>query len=280
MLSRFGSKKESDMSFVPEDYRARKAERRTNLVYMVLFSVTMFGIVGAFFVTNREWNDVKHYQEAINVQFAQAAQDIEQVKTLEEQKTRLLARAELTTALIEKVPRSVMMAELINRAPEEMTLLEFELKSKRTAQAPTVAPPKKDAKSLSSNTKERKDDKANAAPQPVVPRFETTIMLVGITPTHREVAEYVRSLQDCELLKDVSLRYSEFTIIEEMGMNKFRIDAELDSDIDARAIQPTMVDESEGEADMAEADGETATETADTLVEVGVEDPVSTEGIQ
>ena len=84
LLSSLRSKKETDMSFVPEDYLARKAERRTNVVYLALFSVAMFGIVAAFFVTNRQWSEVKQYQEAINVRFSQAAKDIEQVKTLEE----------------------------------------------------------------------------------------------------------------------------------------------------------------------------------------------------
>lgn len=239
LLSRFGSGKSTDMSFVPEDYLARKAERRTNVVYLILFSVAMFGIVGAFFVTNRQWSEVKQYQEAINVRFSQAAKDIEQVKTLEDQKARLLDRAELTTALIEKVPRSVLLAELINRMPAEMTLLEFELEAEAIKKSSRPASSSKKPKSVSSKTKSRKakglkldDDR------PIAPKFEIDVTLIGVTPTHAEVAEYVSALKDSPLLRDVSLRFSEFIIMEDQGMNKFRIDAEIHADVDARKIEP------------------------------------------
>ncbi|MCA9311388.1 MAG: PilN domain-containing protein, partial [Phycisphaerales bacterium] len=179
------------------------------------------------------------YQEAINVRFSQAAKDIEQVKTLEEQKSRLLDRAELTTALIEKIPRTVLLAELINRMPAEMTLLEFELEAKAIKVAKPAPAPSKKPKSVSSNTKARTTEKPKIeSDRPVAPRYEIEVTLVGVTPTHAEVAEYVASLKDSPILREVNLRFSEFIIMEDQGMNKFRIDAVIHPDVDARKIEP------------------------------------------
>ena len=41
-------------SFLPEDYLALKAERRTNLISLTLFGLVMNSVVGAFFVNNKQ----------------------------------------------------------------------------------------------------------------------------------------------------------------------------------------------------------------------------------
>jgi len=237
----------SDSSFLPEDYLAQKAERRTNLIAIILFSVVITGIVGAFLVTHRRWKDVRHYQEAINVRYSQAAKDIEQLKELEKQKTELLQKAELTTALIEKVPRSILLAELINRMPEQVTLLELELLSKRSvkplsAAARKAAESKKDSSSGSIASRSSKSTKAatekDAAEVPVAPTFETGIAMVGVAPNHSIVAQYVAQLQSCELLTGVELKFSDKTIIKEREMYKFRIETRIRPDADARNIEP------------------------------------------
>ena len=67
----------SNSSFLPEDYLERKVELRTNFIYLTLFAVVIVGVVGAFFVTNRQWAEVKDHQETINIRYAQAAKDID-----------------------------------------------------------------------------------------------------------------------------------------------------------------------------------------------------------
>lgn len=244
----------NDSTFLPEDYVERKAERRTNMISISLFIVVTMGVIGAFFVTNREWNDVKHYQQAINVRYTQAAKDIEQLKILEQQKTDLLAKAELTTALIEKVPRSILLAELINRMPKNrIVLLEFEIQSKRldrpsVKRASTSRKPKK-GKSLVDKVKDEED-----TVQVRAPRFETEVTIIGVAPRHRDVAHYVASLQDCPLLSGVELVFSEATTIKERAMNKFKITASLRADKDARSIDPLQAPRLDTIADMEAPD--------------------------
>lgn len=252
-----------DSSFLPEDYIERRAEGRTNLISIGLFVVVTLGVIGAFFVTSRQWNDVKQYQQAVNVRYTQAAKDIDQLKTLEQQKNELLEKAEVTTALIEKVPKSILLAELVNRMPEKMTLLSIEVNSTRldkpVRQYGAPPAPSKDGKgsgkTLSAKAAEEK--KKNEKPVMTAPKFDHKIVLIGVSGTHNEVARYVSNLQECALLTQIDLIFSESTKIEQHTMNKFRIEALLRTDADARKITPIQaprlqsVEEVGGTADPA-----------------------------
>lgn len=242
-----------DRSFLPEDYIERRTESRTNLLALSLFAIVSLGVVGAFLVTSRQWHDVKRHQEAINVRYAQAAKDIDQLKQLEERKESLLQKAELTTALIERVPRSILLAELINRMPGDVTILELEVKSTRIAEAPTQAaepkakraskgskPAKGDAKASRTGEGGKADEKSDKSAKPVIapPRFTTNLILVGVTTTHNSVAQYVAELQRSPLLTEVEIRYSEKAIIQEQELNKFRVEARLKTEADVRRMTP------------------------------------------
>lgn len=236
----------ADTSFLPHDYLVRKADRRTDILSLSLFAIVLFGVVGAFFVTNRQWSNVKAQQESINIRYIQAAKQIKQFKALQEQKTQMLAKAELTTALIEKAPRSLLLADLINRMPNKLSLLEFDLTSKRIDTKPgrrTNKPRKPKslagrgsrANGRSSNTKEEK------AVHPKPPQYTTTLVLIGVAPGHEEVSSYLTALEDSPLLKDVDLKFSEVTMFDNRDLNKFRIEAKLRADVDARRVEPLAV---------------------------------------
>ncbi len=229
-------------SFLPEDYVVRKAENRTNLVCLTLFSIVIFGVVAAFFVTNRQWSTVKDQQESINVRYTKAAQQIEQLKTLESQKDQMLSKAELTTALIEKAPRSLLMADLINRMPERLALLEFDLTSKRldSGASRRNAPPTKPKSLAGRNRNSRKTAEAEEAEvaRPTPPRYQTNLVLIGVAPSHEDVSSYLAQLQQSELLVNVDLKFSEFTILDNRQLIKFRIEATLNNSADARRIEP------------------------------------------
>lgn len=234
--------KKSGATFLPDDYVKRKADMRSGVVSVGLFGIVLFGVVAAFFVTNRQWQDVRHYQEAINVRYAQAAQDIETLRTLEKDREALTEKAELTMALIERVPRSLLLAELINRMPGQMTMLELEVQSDRQRVTTVSVEPKKAkrGKSLAKRGRGKNAEAEEEKPKPQAPRFKTEISITGVAPSHREVAAYVSSLQDCDLLKDVELKISELTRIRDREMNKFLIEARVSPSADARKIDPLV----------------------------------------
>lgn len=241
--------KSGDSNFLPEDYVNRRAERRTNIISVTLFICVMFGVTAAFFVSNKEVRDVKQYQAAINTRYAQAAQQLELLKALEATDAHLSQKAEVTTALYEKVPRSILMAELVNRMPSSATMLELELTSKRLDRPVTSAKRKKQedekkAKSLSgkasrkSGRKGKDEGDEDEGPVVTAPRFDTSVEITGVAPTHQDVAAYVSTLQECPLLVNVELRTTESAKVEDRQLMKFIITADLRTDADARRITP------------------------------------------
>ncbi|MCB9838801.1 MAG: PilN domain-containing protein [Phycisphaeraceae bacterium] len=230
----------SSASFIPDDVIAKRLERRTSAICLTLFFIVMIGVAGAFFVTNQRWTQVKAHQDAINTRYVQAAKDIEILKVLESQRAEMVEKASLTTALIEHVPRSILLAEFINRMPEETTLLEFTLESKRIKEQAPVAKEAKGKKprSLTRSPSAEEAKELAEASKPRPPKFETSLVIIGAASTHQDVSEYLKALQECELLGDVELKYSESTIIDDQDLVKFRLEADLLADADARRIEP------------------------------------------
>lgn len=219
-------------SLLPEDYLERRHQRRANMLCLSLFVVVLAGVVGAFIVTHGEWSGLKTRQESIDARYRQAARDIEQLKVLEAQKSQILDKAEIATALIEKAPRSIVVAELVNRLPVGAAMMEIELESRRIQPAPPAPPAGRGAKSLAGKASE---DEAKAKPAP--PRFDTTLNITGVAMSHNDVARYVSALQDCELLRGVELKFSEIALSDNQEVNKFKVEASLRNDVDARRVR-------------------------------------------
>lgn len=222
----------SGKSLLPEDYLERRHQRRANMLCLSLFMVVLSGVVGAFVVTHSEWSRLKERQESIDARYRQAAMDIEQLKVLEAQKSQILDKAEIATALIEKAPRSIVVAELVNRLPAGAAMMEIELESQRVQTTPAAPPAGPGAKSLAGKASEEQ-----ARDKPAPPRFDTTLKITGVAMSHNDVARYVSALQDCQLLTGVELKFSEITLADNQEVNKFRVEASLRQDVDARRVR-------------------------------------------
>src|SRR5690606_38464020 len=122
-----------------------------------------------------------------------------------------------------RVPRSIVLAELINNMPETLSLLDFELESKVTQSrpAPRTALDKAKAKA-----------KQDAEPQIEVKETEVSLRLVGVAPTDVQVAQFMTALGKAELFSDVSLAFSEAVTIDKEPLRKFRIDMQLNQNVD------------------------------------------------
>lgn len=233
--------------FLPEDYVQRKAEGRANIIGLTLFCAVMGTVVAAFFVTNRNWKSVHDEREAIAVQYTAAEPEIELLIKLEEQKEQMLQKAEIVTALIEPVPRSILMAELVTRMPEEMTLLTVELKGRRVAEAAPVQGQAAQQQRTSvrgrqagslGGTKTGASAEATEKASILPPRYEYTLTLTGVTSTNEEVADYLEALKMSPLLRRVEMHYTERQKMKDLELRKFQISAEIDPRADARGIEP------------------------------------------
>jgi len=230
-------------SFLPEDYLDQKAEHRTNMISLSLFGIVMVSVFAAFLVTNRQWSHVRQARASINSQYEDAAGQIKRLNELERQKDQMLTKARLAAALVERVPRSILLAELINRMPPRMGLLKIELKSDKlkpavrraTGTTGSLKRPVR-ARSRRQIAKDRGEDK----PQVAVPRYRVKIKLVGVAPTDIEVSRYIASLNAHPLLKEVTLQYSEERKIGNSYMRQFEINMELNDKLDIRDVAPMI----------------------------------------
>ena len=227
-------------SFLPESYVANKAQARTNALGLFLFVVVLVGVVGAFMVTNQRWESVRHEQAAINSLYEEEAAKIDQLKALEAQRQELVAKAEVTTALVDRVPRSVLLAEIVTRMPEPITILEFELESTRVK--PTA--PAKDSgkgapavKTISSKSGSKKPAAKPEPPKPQPPRFQTSLSIIGVASANNDIADFLAGLKACTLLASVEIEYIRETRMDELDLRKFRIKAAVAEKADAADLE-------------------------------------------
>lgn len=229
--------RDSGSSFLPKDYVKGKQEVRFVAITVSLFLVVMLAVVGAFLVTNRRWATVRDQQRVISAQYESEQVKLEQLKTLESQRDEMLSKARITTALLETAPRSVLLSELVTNLPEEATLLQAKLVSKRIKLAPPVEAAKAASKAKS-KSKSKSDKEEAAKPPPVQPpKFEYTLTVTGVAPTNNEVADYLTRLQQSPLLRSVELTFIDDTKLQDMELRKFEIVAQLPEDADAREVK-------------------------------------------
>src|SRR3954471_11271318 len=117
----------NELSFLPDDYLERKQRRRTNAICAVLFCVVIGAIGSAFWVTERSMREIDQQASAVDQQYTEAAKRIEQFQELQEKQRTMAHQAELTASLLEKVPRSFVLAEITNGLPEGISLLDLAL---------------------------------------------------------------------------------------------------------------------------------------------------------
>ena len=131
--------------------------------------------------------------------------------------------------------------------PKQLTHTELSLASKRIMEQPKIE--KKAITSLAGpqtlaqikQTQTSTAAAAPSAPKPQPARFDFRIELVGLSATDDDVADYYQQLVACPLLDHVDMIYSSDTIVDEVAMRKFRIEATIKPTADARTIEPLHV---------------------------------------
>jgi len=229
----------SNTSFLPEDYVEKKSQRRTNLISVSLFVVVMSGIIGAFVVTDRQRVEVSKLQQQVNADFEEAAKRLEQLNDLQSRKQAMVRKARITAMLIERLPRSLILADLINHMPTTLSLLELELVTKvvktRTRRLATSALEK-------AKQKQQRKNGAGVDALPPMKKTEASLRLVGVAPTDVQVAQFMTALSRSSMFTDVNLAFSEeVKMSEDQLMRKFRIDMKLNNNITAKDIDPKLV---------------------------------------
>jgi Tfp pilus assembly protein PilN len=207
----------NELSFLPDDYLERKARRRANALCAGLSVVVMGAIATAFSITERTMREVESRAAAVDRQYSEAAKSIDQVKRMKVQHEKVVHHAELVSSLVEKIPRSNLLAEFTNSLPEGTSLLDLAMESRPKAQpAPSPATPAQRAKA--------KGAQAVAPPPPPPLQFDVYIKLTGVADTDVQVAEFMTKLTRCELLKEVNLVISDAFKQGDRSVRRFQIE--------------------------------------------------------
>jgi Tfp pilus assembly protein PilN len=224
----------NQLSFLPDDYLERKAQRRTNAICAVLFVIVLLGLGLSFTISEQASARLEDEWARVQGQRIAAARRIEQARQMQDKEKRMAHQAELSASLLEHVPRSYVLAQITNALPAGVSLLDLQMDSKpRDAGKPVEAPKtmyeqKKAAQAAAS---------AAAAPLPSVPKvYDVTIKLTGVCNNDAQVAAFMSQLSKKDVFSDVNLLITDqYKHGNEDSLRKFQIELALNNDAEVEA---------------------------------------------
>jgi Tfp pilus assembly protein PilN len=194
----------NQLSFLPDDYLQRKRQRRANLICTGLFVLVVGGVGTSFTLAERSLRSVELRAADVDREYADAAKRIEQVQRMQDRQKKMSRQAELTAELLEKVPRTFVLAEITNSLPAGVSLLDMLLESKvrKVVAAPPPARTAADQRRAARNKP--------AEPElPEAKQYDVSIRITGIASTDVQVARLISTLNQSEIFRDVNLQFSE-----------------------------------------------------------------------
>lgn len=221
----------SKKSFLPEDYVRDARERRSGIFALALFVIVMGAVFAAFLVTNRQWAAVRASQVSINDETEKAAKEIGEMKRLEAMRAQMVEKAELARGLIEPIPRTVLLACLVNTMPSDLSLLEFEMKSEELKSAKQTGAQAKEAAKARRMTKPSQPE-APAKPEPI--RRRVNVLVTGVAPNDLDVSRWMGALARLPFLSGIRLEVSEEKEIKGKDMRQFKISMKIEPEADVR----------------------------------------------
>ena len=232
-------------SFLPAEYVKGKSQFRANTMALLLFVLVLAGVVGAFVVNHQRWRRVHQQQEVVAAAYAEEATKIEMLKGLEKQRIELIERAEIVTALKDRVPRSVLLGEVVRSIPEGLTLTTVNLDGERVKIVAPKIDPKKAAASTRTlkgkNVGKGKDADGEKKPDKVMPpKFKFSLSVEGIAEKNDLVADFLESIKSSPLFGGVELQYINGTTIDKREYRKFKIVMKLLDNADAGQVAGTQ----------------------------------------
>jgi len=201
------------LNFLPDDYVRRRKVRRANIICALLAAGGLLLIAATVGLAAIRAIGLAAARAAVDRQYEKASLKINDLQQLENRKEGLLRKAELSAALLERVPRSHVLACLTNLLPPETSLTSLSMEPEEvrieTPGAKSKIP-----------TKGKKGKKLAAVQSETRIRFR----LDGLAQTDVQVAEYISRLAADPLFESVDLQFSEeFPYEEGITMRRFQL---------------------------------------------------------
>jgi len=227
------------INFLPNDYLERRGRRRANIVCFIVAGAAVLGLGLVSGLTLVSALSSAAMRAVVERQYQEASIQIKQLKDLEERKAGLVHKVELSSDLLERVPRSHLLARLTNYLPQKASLtgvvLKFEDVEVLAPQSQAASPPGAPANSKDADAAKGGKDK----PQKMKVKM-WTFRVDGLAPTDVQVAEYISRLSADPLFREVDLQYSEeFPYRQGATMRKFQLCFKLSPDAE-KTLGPTV----------------------------------------
>jgi len=232
----------NQLSFLPEDFLERKARRRANILCGAL-SVIVIGAIGsAFIISERSMRGLEAQFVEVDARYSKAAQQIEAVQRMHAKQRQIVQHAELAAALVERVPRSNVLAEFTNNLPPGVSLLELWMETKPRQQA---GPPP------GASSFEQKRAALEAKSKTEAQQLDAYIKVTGLADNEGQVAQFMSRLNQSKLMTDVNLLQTDPFTQEKATLRKFQIEMRLNPEAEVRegqaaSIKSAAVDVGEG----------------------------------
>lgn len=226
------------IDLLPQEYIVRRRHRRANLQCVVLFALVMGGVLCAAAVSEQNYRNTRQVADRVNNSYADAAKMLDQLHDLELTRCKLVDKAKQSGTLLERVPRSYLLATVTNALPGECSLTKFEVKSVQT----TVAAAAK------AKTKYEAEKAAVIAGAVTQNTREVVLTVTGLAGTDCEVAEFIATMARCPLIATADLVYSQEKKVEAgdqktpdpVLVREFQVLMHLRTDADLRQESPPL----------------------------------------
>ena len=217
----------SIINLLPEDYLKRREQQRANILCLILFGIVMVGVVGAAVVSEEKAARARRDFQQVSEEYRKAGELIAQMQQLEAKKKQWMAKAQMASELLERVPRSYLLACLTNALPRGGSLTDVKLATIQPKPPPQPQTDKNKFKSRAAARAPKKEEEAPAA-KPSPPKV--TLEVTGLAETDVQVAQFIANMRANPLMKSVELVFSEQKDIAGTGARRFQVTMELKSD--------------------------------------------------
>ena len=207
------------IDFLPQDYGERRLRHQANFACLGIGAVTVAALALTVGLMMFRLAGVRRMRDLVDRQYSEAGRQIDQLKQLEKHKAGLLRKVELSAALLERVPRSLLVARLTNALPQETSLTVL---SMRTEEIEVEKPDDEDGKEPQPK---KKSTRSKAKDKPETVKITRIAFRVdGTAPTNTEVAHYMAALDGDPLFENVDMDFAdEFQDMDGRQMRRFRI---------------------------------------------------------
>ncbi len=207
----------SIINLLPDDYQELQMKRRITRIGLTMLGVVMSAIMCAYVVSERSSANTREVLVEVEASYANAVKLIDKMHSLQLQHTQLVKKAQSTSDLLERVPRSYILGVISNSCPPQTSISLIRMETRRGES------------SKSNKFKALASSRAGGGPGTI------ELWITGHAGTDVDVARFIANLAKSELMSQVDLIYSEQKVYRDLNVREFQVRLELQPDAEIEA---------------------------------------------